>query len=190
MSINEKAIWFICCFAALLLVSLVVIFTPSRPNPVAKSEPITARSTPPPTAWDHQTTIDEMSGKSYALSTVQSWNTVSFGFPYQGEQRATLHIRTKHPRYGNDVILTIQRGQFLAGVDGIKVLARFDEGQPVAFWGSGPADHSSTTLFISNYQKFVGLMRKASVVRLSTPIYHEGSPVFEFQVEAFDKQPR
>jgi hypothetical protein len=187
MNTKEKMIWIGCLAASFVLVFALSLATSRKPQLSSSAESASAISTPRPvTIWSHSGLTDEMTGKSYAFSTVQSRNTVNFDFPYQGEQRATLSIRTKHPRHGNDVILTIERGQFLAGVDSVKVLARFDEGASVTFWANGPADHGTTALFISNYAKFVGLMRKANVVRLQTPIYQQGAPVFEFQVERFD----
>jgi hypothetical protein len=54
------------------------------------------------------------------------------------------------------------------------------------FSASGPADHSSTVIFLEDYSRFVAKLRKAKRVRLSVDIYHEGAPVFEFDVSGFD----
>lgn len=136
-------------------------------------------------SWSYVSETDDMTGKPFQSASVYSTNTVNFGFPYNGVQHARLTLR-KHPRYGSDVLLEIKKGQFMAGVSGVQVLVRFDDNTtPMKFWASGAADHSSTTLFLGNYAKFVSQLRNAKIVRLSTPIYHEGNPVFEFNVAGF-----
>jgi hypothetical protein len=120
-----------------------------------------------------------MTGKTAATAMLISTNSFEFGSPYDGEQRAALTLR-KHPRHGNDIILSIQRGQFMAGIDGVAVLVRFDEGKPMKFWAMGPADSNTTTLFIGNYARFISALQKAKRVQISTTVYHEGEPVFDF----------
>lgn len=140
----------------------------------------TVYPTPLP-AWSYYSPIDSMTGKTEHTASVRSSNTFNFGFPYEGTQHATLILR-RHPRYGSHVLLQIERGQFLAGAFGVNVSVRFDDGKPIRFWASGPADHSTETLFIGGYAKFVSLLKKAKVARLSTEVYQQGSPVFEFDV--------
>jgi len=124
-------------------------------------------------------------GTTYS-AIVQSTNTVNFDFPYRGSQHATLTLRT-HPRYGKDVIFSIERGQLLCNsYDGCNVLIRFDDGQAQTFSASGPSDNSTEMLFIRNYYKFVAGMLKAELIRISAQVYQEGSPVFEFDVRGFD----
>lgn len=142
----------------------------------------TPRPTPAREDWQYLDYDDDMSGKTVKSAKVRSLNTVSFGFPYEGEQHATLTLR-KHPRHGNDVILHIERGQFLAGVSGVQVLARFDDGDPVKFWAQGAEDNSTTVLFLGNFARFQALAQKSKSVRISTPVYQEGSPTFAFNVE-------
>jgi hypothetical protein len=61
--------------------------------------------------WSYATSVDPMTGRDSASASIDSENTVSFDFPYQGAQRATLTIRN-HPSHGRDVFLSIERGQF------------------------------------------------------------------------------
>jgi len=126
-----------------------------------------------------------MSGiKEWGAST-ESLNILNFDRPNQGEQRATLTLR-KHPRFGNNVILQIERGQFLVDGTGVQVAVRFDQGAPVDFWADARIDQRTSTIFIGNYAKFVEALRKAKLVRISAPIYQEGSTVFEFNVAGFE----
>jgi len=120
-------------------------------------------------------------------ASVKSTNTVNFDFPYSGDQRGTLTLRT-HPRYGRDVIFAIQKGQFQCpSYQGCKVLVRFDDAAPVPYSAAGPEDNSTETVFIRDYSGFVGKMTKAKTVRISASIFQEGSPVFEFDVRDFDQ---
>lgn len=130
-------------------------------------------------AWQYSEGVDSMTGKITATASLRSTNSFEFGFPYSGAQHAALTLR-KHPRYGNDIILSIEQGQFMPGIDGVAVLVRFDEDRPVRFWAVGPADHGTTTLFIGSYARFVSALRKAERVQISTKVYQEGEPVFNF----------
>lgn len=146
-----------------------------------------APATPPRPGeqWMYEQSEDPMGkGTSYS-AMVQSTNTVTFDFPYSEAQHATLTLRT-HPRYGKDLILRIERGQFLCNsYDGCNVLVRFDDGEPQTFSAAGPSDNSTEVLFIRNYPRFVEAMLKAERIRISAEVYQEGSPVFEFDVRGF-----
>ena len=115
-----------------------------------------------------------MGGGTIKTATAVSANSVRFDFPYQGEQRARLTLR-EHPRRGKDVMLSIERGQFLAGILGSDVLVRFDDGRPQTFRARGAADHSTTTIFISGYPKFVENLKRSKRVMIEAPIYREGN---------------
>jgi hypothetical protein len=119
-------------------------------------------------------------------ATALSSNTVNFGFPYGGAQHGTLFLRT-HPKYGKDVVLSIEKGQFLVrSYEDSKALVRFDDGEPITYNVVGAEDHSTTSVFFRDYQGFVSRMLKAKRVRISVPVYQQGSPVFEFEVSGFD----
>lgn len=96
-----------------------------------------------------------------------------------GAQRATLILR-KHPRYGKDVILTIERGQFLCSFDGCNVMVKFDEHKPLRFSASEPSDHSTTVIFINDYAGFVARAKKSKKIYIEAQFFQEGARVFEF----------
>lgn len=135
--------------------------------------------------WHYSFDEDQMNGKKTFWANIESANKINFDFPYAGEQRGRLTLRT-HPRYGKDVILSISKGQFLCSYDGCSVLVRFDEGQPVRFSASEPADNDTTTLFIRGYSNFMAHMMKAKRVRIEAVFYQEGNQVFDFNVGGFD----
>jgi len=110
-----------------------------------------------------------------------SSNTITFGSPYGGPQRATLQLRS-HPQWGKNVILGVERGQFLCRRDECRVLVRFDNGKAESYNAVGPADHSTDTIFIRDYDYFVRRLLKAKRLRIEATFYREGNRIIEFDV--------
>lgn len=137
----------------------------------------------PKTAWDYSASKDAMGLGEVQIARNESLNTVDFSFPYGGPQHARLYLRS-HPQYGKDLYLTISRGQILTDVsDGCRVLLRFDDEKPLWVTGNGPTDHGSTTVFLSGVAPLINRMKKAKRLRIQIPVYQEGNPVFEFDIE-------
>ncbi len=146
---------------------------------VTKNEPIGEQ-------WQYAAREDPMTGGTTRHAYVLSSNTVNFSSPYSGEQHGRLSLRID-PRHGRDVIFSIEQGQLLCrSYEDCEVLIRFDEGKPERFSGVGPADNSTETVFIRNYDKFVAKLRKSKTIRISLNIYQQGAPIFEFNVSGFD----
>lgn len=131
--------------------------------------------------WNYEESQDSMGRGTIKNAFVKSLNQVEFDFPYKGPQRATLQLRI-HPKYGKDVILSIDRGQFLCGIDGCSVNVRFGSGKPVAYRVSEPADHSTTHLFIGSYEQFSANTKKVGRVSIEAQFFQQGNRVFEFDV--------
>jgi len=122
-------------------------------------------------------------GRKRSFAIVRSNNTVRFAFPYGRDQHGTLMIR-RTPQWGTDVILEIERGQFLCGLDQCNVNVLFDSGHIQHFTASEPTDHSTTVLFIRGQDRFISQLRKAKTVRIEATFYQEGNQAFIFNVEA------
>jgi hypothetical protein len=172
--------------ATLLFLSVVIACAnvgPPRRDVNGRS--VQSNSSPPKPGenWIYGEHDDPMSGGTVKTASTTSLNTLSFDFPYQGEQSATLTLR-RHPRYGKDITLSIERGQFLGGTYGPPLMVRFDENKPQAFRALEPEDHSTTIVFISGYDKFVSALRHSKLLRIQASFYHQGSPVMEFNVES------
>lgn len=136
--------------------------------------------------WSYSSPTDPMASRPSRNAAIESENTVEFAFPYEGPQHATLLLRN-HPSYGRDVIVYIREGQILcSSFDECSIRVRFDDGPAERWTGVGPADNSSTAVFIRNYPRFLQRMRNAKVVRIQIPVYQQGEPVFEFRVGGFD----
>ncbi len=167
-------------FGILVLVSMLGSLARNTPSysapPSSAAPPLIADTTP---HWTYETSQDAMMQKSIKYARVESINELNFGFPYQGAQRATLTLRT-HPRFGKSALVSVERGQFLCGIDGCSVTVRFDAGKPQRFFAGEPSDHSTTALFITNYDGFLASVRKAKKIYVATEFYQQGSPVLEF----------
>jgi hypothetical protein len=152
--------------------------------PDVKLEPETITSG---TQWEYSQNEDKMSGSTTYHAHTLSTNTVDFDSPYSGEQHAMLLLRDSS-RQGKDLIFQIERGQILCNsYEDCPVLVRFDDEKATNYSAIGPADNSTETIFIRNYGKFVEKMRKAKLVRISTNIYQQGAPIFEFNISDFDQ---
>ncbi len=131
--------------------------------------------------WRETSYTDEMTSQKARVARVLSTNAVTFGFPYGGPQHAALSVR-KHPRYGNDVILSLEKAQFLCHLDSCEVLVRFDNGDSKQYSASEPADHSSNTLFLHDYESFVSNLINAKQVKIEAQFYQAGPRIFTFNI--------
>lgn len=141
----------------------------------------------PGSQWSYYQSDDTMGKGVIGQAYVSSSNTVNFDFPYAGAQHATLRLIT-NPRLGKDVMFSIEKGQILChSYEDCTVLVRFDDEKAVNYTAVGPADNSTETIFIRNYDRFVEKMLKAKRVRIAANIYQQGAPMFEFDVSGFDQ---
>ncbi len=140
-----------------------------------------------PTKWAYSEYQDEMGRGTTKLAQVVSSNTVRFGFPYQGETRATLQLR-KSPKYGQDVMVRVERGQFVSSYTKNFVTVRFDDGELWKFAIGEPEDGATGLLFMRpvDAESFIDQLRKAKSLKIEADFYQEGPRVFEFAVRGLD----
>lgn len=173
-----------------LMIVLGCVSAPHRKVDTSRSTSSTSSPNPLPTIkrhkWEYTSYSDEMGrGQVYAMS-IESSNTISLDSPYEGPQHSTLFIRS-HPKHGNDVFITIERGQLLDSDFHSRISVRFDNDKALSFSSSRPDDLSSETLFLRNsFNLFVRRLRTAKTLKIEVPIYQAGNEVFEFDVEGFD----
>lgn len=136
--------------------------------------------------WVYTSHEDAMTSKQHHQAVVRSTNAHEFEFPYHRPQRGTLTLRD-HPRYGKDVIFAIERGQLqCSSYSGCDVMVRFGDAPARRYSGNGPQDSSSEMLFFENQADFRRRMQGVDVVRISTSIYKQGSPIWEFDVSGYN----
>lgn len=132
--------------------------------------------------WRYQNYTDQMTGKAASQASVISDNSLSLSSPYAGRNHGSIVVR-RHPTYGVDVLVMVDKGQLLCRPYGQCALSiRFDDGKPQRFTVVEPADHSSETLFITNRTRFITQAKKAKRILVQVPMYQEGEQVLEFSV--------
>lgn len=132
--------------------------------------------------WQYDESIDKMSGKATNSASITSDNSLDLAFPYGGRNHAYLTVR-KHPQYGLDVILQIQKGQILcSSYSGCPIQVKFDDAPPVKFSGTGSADHDSKVVFFKDANRFISQATKAKKILVQANLYQAGAPVLEFSM--------
>jgi len=131
--------------------------------------------------WIYNVSTDSMSGKKNATALIVSRNSLHLSFPYTGKNYGHLIVR-KHPQYGLDVIVLVDKGQILCDVYTCKLKIRFDDGPVQNFTMAPSADHSSTVVFAKYPQWAIKRLRKAKKVLIQVPMYQEGNQVLKFDV--------
>ena len=142
----------------------------------------------PVDAWHYFTSEDKMSGDTVYFANLHSSNTVDFAFPYNGEQNASVTLMSDS-RPKKSAMFSIKKGQILCqSYQDCLVQVRFDDSPPGYYKAVGASDQSTTTIHFRDGDKFFQELKKAKRLRIAAEMYQEGSPVFEFDVSAFDLQ--
>lgn len=135
--------------------------------------------------WRYDRSDEGMSGKAVISAQVISTNTINLDFPYSGAQHGTLTLR-RHPRWGNDVIFRIERGQILCHSYGdCTINVKFDDGKVTRLNGNPPEDNSSEVVFIPGFSTFTKQLPNAKRVKIEVSLYQAGNQVFEFDISGF-----
>jgi hypothetical protein len=169
-------------------------FYPKQQETPSASPTVVSSATPPPhvdlaagpTKWDYSEYQDEMGRGTTKFAQVDSLNTVRFGFPY-GETHAILELRNS-PKYGRDIILRVERGQFVSSYTKDFVTVKFDEGALQKFTIREPRDGTSNVRFIHDNEddQFMSQLRKGKRLKIEADFYDQGSRVFEFDVHGLN----
>jgi hypothetical protein len=162
--------------------------SPSAEQAAARLSPleIAAQEEATRGVWHYESSPDAMSGGIIRSASVQSENAFEFDFPYQGLQHASLTLR-RHPRFGDDVMLMIDRGQILCSSYDCPVRVRFDDGTPITLTGSRASDNSSDTIFIPGFEQFAKRLGTTRTLRVEVDVYANGALQTEFKVKGFDQ---
>lgn len=157
---------------------------PTTPSASSTSGSPTAH-TPPQPKWDYLFFADNVSGKNGKTAEVTSINSFEMNFPYQGGTTGSITIRN-HPRQGKDIYFSINKGQLLCtSYEGCEVLVRFDDRKPFTIHANTPEDNSSTTLFLSGYNRLVKEIEKSKTMIVEVTFFQNGTRAFEFDVSNF-----
>ena len=142
----------------------------------------------PASDWSVSTEQDEMRGKAVHYAAVSSENEAYFDFPYNGGSRLTMTVR-KHPKYGDDVVFQISKGQFVCGVESCSGTINYGKG-PERISLNEPADYDSETLFAASGQSVIKKLKNADKVIVELPFYQEGNQQFTFKTHGLVWPPK
>lgn len=135
-------------------------------------------------AWDYSETTDEMTDAVTYFAVNESTNEVDFDFPYNGGSKLSVNIRNKGKK--NEIIFSISKGQFNAGIDGQALTIRIDEGSAFKVNCSVSNDGSSDILFVNNPSKLLASIKSAKTMKVQAEFFQEGLKTFDFNVEGLE----
>lgn len=138
--------------------------------------------------WSVSTEQDEMRGKSVHYAAVTSDNEAHFDFPYNGGSRLTMTVR-RHPRYGDDVVFQISKGQFVCGIDSCSGTINYGNGSERISLNES-ADYDSETLFAASASGVIRKLKGAEKVIVELPFYQEGNRQFTFKTRGLEWPPK
>jgi hypothetical protein len=140
-------------------------------------------------AWLTQTGKSQMTDATWSVVYRYSVNTISFEFPYEGEQRAELQLVLDKGHIGR-VSLLIERGQFDCQ-DSCSVEVRFDDQPAYAPWFRDTQDRIPSLNLgrwpIDHTKRFIADLLKSHRLRIQPRFYHQDAPVIEFYLDGLSE---
>ncbi len=133
--------------------------------------------------WEYSSNRDEMRGTTSKLAELESENSLDFDFPYNGGARGHLMLR-KEPENGLNVILRMDKGQFMSNHEYVSV--KFDDDPIVRFSTSEASDNRIGVVFLSPERRFLALLRKSRKLIIEAEFYQEGRRQMTFNVAGLD----
>lgn len=129
--------------------------------------------------WVYSTKIDEMRGESSYTAQARTAEPLPLRFPYEGSHGVII-LRIS-PKYGQDAIIGVDRGQILCH-DGCTLNLKFDDG-PIEKWGfTEAAGGSSDIVFANQYKKFVDRVLVSKKLMVEAEFFDQGTLVMKFDV--------
>lgn len=166
--------------SAILLLAACSSENQERPNEQAA---IAAEPAVTPN-WEYSTSTDEMRGTKSQHATTLSTNSIDFEFPYNGGSHLGLTLRKNNE--GQDIIVAIDKGQFICGIQDCEAAFKFDDGSVQQITMVGTDDHKSDVLFVAydkTEAKIIQEIKKSKKMIIELPFYQEGKRQFIFNVE-------
>lgn len=150
--------------------------------------------------WRYHEDNDASTNQKLSYATVNSLNTIEFGFPYAGAQRATLLLQPR--KSAATIRLIIEHGQFLCrsstdGSNGCYVPVKFNGGGLDIWYAQLPNDGRTNVLDFGKPDDdskngtgcIVDELAKAKSLALRVTFYYEGDRTIEFNVAGLDQLP-
>lgn len=136
--------------------------------------------------WHRDESTDDMTGKPTVSVSARSMHSFELEFPHRGMHYGHLTVR-RHPRYGLDVIVSVEAGQLICDYENCRILVRFDDKKPTSFAVSEAADRSSKTWFINDTSRFLKSLERANLVAAELRFYRQGHRTLKFETTGFKR---
>lgn len=137
--------------------------------------------------WKYEQAKDELRNATTHTAVLISSNTIDFGFPYNGSSM-DLTLR-KDPKYGNDVIFSVN-GQFNGCmIESCKITVKFDGGKLESYRMVGSDSGDNSTLFIESpkaMKTFVDKLKKSKKLIVEGSFYNYGKGQFIFDTQGLE----
>lgn len=152
---------------------------------IVSSSSNTSSTTVAESNWGYDIDTDKMRGTKVYYAGTASTNNADFQFPYSGESH--LHIQIRNMNNKNEVLLTIDKGQFDCGLDDCLVAIKFDN-DAIKNYSFGEADSGrNDVLFLhSDVNTFINKLKKSSNVTVEPKFFQEGRKQFEFKTSGLE----
>lgn len=149
-----------------------------------------AKETPPekPVAasnWRYDSDVDKMRGNTTYYADATSLNSANFQFPYQGESH--LHIILRNKGEGNDVMFSIDKGQFHCSYDGCEISVKFDN-EAIKTYTVNEADagKNDVVFLASGEDAFIKKLKTSKKVIIEAPFFQEPRTQFDFDTAGLE----
>jgi hypothetical protein len=131
-----------------------------------------------PGKWSYSSNDDAMNGTQRQVASLNAENTIQLGFPYAGHNQPRLILRKNGKAL--DVMISVDKGQILCPLSECSVKVKFDDKAPGRYSGTGPADHSTTMLFLDPASKFIEQTKKSTTILVEINMYQAGQQLLKF----------
>ena len=129
--------------------------------------------------WTYKDETDKMTSKITHKAQVISTNALNLQFPYNDDNdRAHVTLRKQDGQV--DILLYVDKGQFIYGLDSTTVRVRFDQDPPLEVAGSRSSDASSDLMFILDTASFIKQLKKSKKMIIEATFYQDGAQQMEF----------
>ena len=133
--------------------------------------------------WRYYDKVDKMTSKQIYFATIDATEELELKFPYNGGSIPSIMVRRKNGE--TNVIFGVTKGQFMPGIEGQTIKARFDDSPAEAYHCAGSDDEDSRYLFIDQATRFVKRMKTSKKTLIEVEMYDNGMQVVEFNTAGF-----
>lgn len=135
--------------------------------------------------WTIEVSVDKMGRGTRVEAKKVSNNTLEFGFPYNGKQRATLWF-IKFIGNEKRVVLSVDKGQFNNIYMNNTVDVKFDDDKVKKYKYEFSNDGNVNYILLNDFNSFTKKARTSKKVMIEAGFFQSGNHILEFDLTGFD----